>query len=424
MRKCSRCGADLDSESKFCASCGTEAVVTEIKSAPSADETKVFEDIQQTVAEFRRELEKADTERKTFGSERAMTAQKIDRISDRIDQLEAKSQRPPAAPLVESRIPGSEKKAFDIWARGGSNAVTPEIAKLLVPDAIKALTSMNDPSTGYLVPSESLPGIIKGITVFSPLRKYARVRETSNRSVIVTKRTGTFSASWVGETETKTEATGLSYGQEEVFTKEMSALVDVSQIDLEDNAFNLESELEMEFGEQFGLAEGTAFISGSGPKQPEGILTSDDVAYSAGGDASAITADGMIALYYDLKDAYARNAVWFMRRATLKAIRQLKIVATGEYVWQPGLQPGEPGTILGRPYEETPDMPAIAADAFPVLFGDLRRGYHIADRLAISIIRDSLTQAGSGVVRFIARKRVGGMVILAEAMRKLKIATS
>lgn len=101
-------------------------------------------------------------------------------------------------------------------------------------------------------------------------------------------------------------------------------------------------------------------------------------------------------------------------------MRKLKD-AQGSYIWQPGLADGTPNTILGQPYVEVPDMPDVAADTYPIIFGDLRRGYTIVDRISLSILRDPFTQATNGNIRFIARRRVGGQVVLAEALRKLKV---
>ena len=67
-------------------------------------------------------------------------------------------------------------------------------------------------------------------------------------------------------------------------------------------------------------------------------------------------------------------------------------------------------------------MPDIAANSFPILFGDFRRGYIITDRTGINVLRDDLTLSTAAVVQFVGRKRVGGQVVLAEAIRKLKIA--
>ena len=95
----------------------------------------------------------------------------------------------------------------------------------------------------------------------------------------------------------------------------------------------------------------------------------------------------------------------------------------GQYVFQAGmtLQGGQMNTILGQPYVEATDMPSIAGNAYPVAFGDFKRAYMIVDRVALSVLRDPYTQASSGNVRYLARKRVGGQVVQAEAISKLKI---
>ena len=47
---------------------------------------------------------------------------------------------------------------------------------------------------------------------------------------------------------------------------------------------------------------------------------------------TAITADGIIGLFYSIKDAYAKQAVWMMRRATIASVRKLKDVTSGQYL--------------------------------------------------------------------------------------------
>jgi HK97 family phage major capsid protein len=41
----------------------------------------------------------------------------------------------------------------------------------------------------------------------------------------------------------------------------------------------------------------------------------------------------------------------------------------------------------------------------------------IVDRVNLAILRDPFTQATSGNVRYVARKRIGGQVILPEAIK-------
>jgi HK97 family phage major capsid protein len=64
-----------------------------------------------------------------------------------------------------------------------------------------------------------------------------------------------------------------------------------------------------------------------------------------------------------------------------------------------------------------PDMPDVAANSLSVAFGDFSRGYMIVDRVNLSILRDPFTQASTGSVRYYCRSRVGGQVVLPEAIR-------
>jgi HK97 family phage major capsid protein len=69
-------------------------------------------------------------------------------------------------------------------------------------------------------------------------------------------------------------------------------------------------------------------------------------------------------------------------------------------------------------------MADVAAGTFPIAFGDFNAGYRIYDRVSLAVLRDPYTMAKNSLVRFHARRRVGGDVVRPEAIRKLKMATS
>ena len=352
----------------------------------------------------------------------------LDKMNARMNQLETAIRRERRTPenSGDVREYGPETKAYFDYLRHGTRDEPNPGSEALTREEMKALTVGTDPTAGYLAPVEYAREIIKGEVEFSPLRTIARVRPTSRRAVQMPKRTGTFGAVWTAEAGARAETTGLTYGLEEFPTHEMYALVDVSEQMMEDSEFNLEEELRQEFSEQFAVTEGAAFVSGNGVGKPEGLLQHAEVAETVSGSAASIgdatgQADGLIDLYHGLKTAYAVNGTWLLNRATLSEVRKLKD-SQNNYIWQPGLASGVANTILGQPYVEVPDMPDVAADANPIVFGDLRRGYVIVDRINLSVLRDPFTQATSGNIRFIARRRVGGQVVLAEAIRKLKVA--
>ena len=66
----------------------------------------------------------------------------------------------------------------------------------------------------------------------------------------------------------------------EITAPEVYALVDISQHNLEDSAYDLESEIRTEAVEQFAVKEGQEFVGGSGVGEAEGILTNQDIAFT------------------------------------------------------------------------------------------------------------------------------------------------
>ena len=337
----------------------------------------------------------------------------------------------------EQREASAERKAYASWLARGVRGTGEELKLLVrtdgegnVVEEQRAMAISDDTEGGYLAPEDVVNEIIQGIVEYSPLREICRVRSTVRRSVKAPKRIQTASATWVGETETRSETTNPKVGQEEIQTGELSAMADISRQDLEDSGYDLEAWVYGEFGEQFGVAEGTAFVNGDGIKgKPEGFLqATDQGTYGANGIETkqsgtndALAADDFIDLYFLLKDGYARNGTWVMKRSTIRDARKLKDAVNGNYLWQPGLAGVAPATILDRPYVEAVDMPAVANGAMSVAFGDFKRGYWIVDRILVETLRDPYTQAGSGNIRLWARKRVGGQVVNPEAIKVLRI---
>ena len=369
---------------------------------------------------------KEENDRKSGRNEETLAT-----LNGRLDEIETalkRSERGPAEAVFEARdAETAEARAYFEYLRYGTRDEPNPAQQALGRDEMKALTVGNDPAAGYLAPPEFAREIIKGEVEFSPLRAWVRVRETSRNALQIPRRSGTFGAVWVAEQAARSETEGLTYGLEDIPTHEMYALVDVSQQMLEDSEFDLEAELRMEFAEQFAVTEGAAFVDGNGVGQPEGLLSHADVATTNSGSAATIAdangqADGLISLWHSIKTGYAIRGVWLLNRSTLAAVRKLKD-DQGQYIWQPGLAVGQPNTILGSPYAELPDMPNEAANATPIAFGDLRRGYTVVDRIQLSVLRDPFTQATAGKIRFIARRRVGGQVVLPEAVAKLKCST-
>lgn len=358
-------------------------------------------------------------------TEAAKKAEALDELKSQFDAMETAMKRtaPGSAPEAKAaRVNTWARAVVDAHILGLAN-LSPDQQKALkdVADEYKSLSVSTNTAGGYLAPIEMVREIIKGEAEISPVRTLARVRQTAAKSVQIPSRTGQFAAAWVAEQGTKSETTGLTYGTEEIPTHEMYALIDISNQMIEDSAFNMEMEINSESIEQFALAEGTAFVSGNGVGKPEGFLTASGTGSTNSGAATTVTADGLITLRHSIKTAYTRNANFVMNRTTLGSVRKLKD-GNGQYLWMPGIAQGMPNTIDGDTYVEMTDMPDEGAGLKPVAYGDFRRGYTWVDRISMEMLRDPYTQATSGNVRFIMRKRVGGQVTLAEAIAILTCA--
>lgn len=425
---------------------------------------KSFEELQKTVVEMK-QVNDARLEAIAKGHGSSDFDEKLDRINDAIraeekvqrewrkrqeeaeakrvaDEVEWKTRREQDERKFEARMnraalglggagadesKGSvimERKAFSNFLRN----------RELSADERKVLTVSNDTTGGYLAPPTYLAEIIKASVLFSPMRNLVTVRNISTGELQQPKRTTSAAATWMSEIGTRSETTNPAWGMMKIPAHELYAEARVSMANIEDSAFNLDEQLQQEFSEQFGVSEGAAVISGTGAGKPLGFLDanaagpSTPIAYTVSGSAATIAgasgsmADGLVNMYHALKSPYALGASWGLNRGSLGKVRLLKDT-TGQYLWLPGIAMGAPPTILGAPYTELPDMPDEGAGTFPIVLADWKRAYVIVDRIEMSVTRDPFTVASSGQIKFSARRRVGGQVVLGEAMRLLKCST-
>ncbi|NCB35629.1 MAG: phage major capsid protein [Clostridia bacterium] len=185
---------------------------------------------------------------------------------------------------------------------------------------------------------------------------------------------------------------------------------------MQDMFLDLENWIRDDFGVAFATLEETDFVKGTGDKQPRGFLL-DATAAATAASATAISTDELIDIQHALKRQFRKNATWLMNDATLKIIRKLK-TGDGQFLWQPGLQAGQPTTLLGRPVETSDDMDAAAAGKKAIAYGDFS-WYRVLDRRGLYIQRLNELYATSGQVGFLAYKRYDAKLLDANAIQLL-----
>lgn len=283
-----------------------------------------------------------------------------------------------------------------------------------VPAEYKALGIQPDTAGGYLVSSDMLPEIIKGEVEFSDVRRLARIITTSKTEVKLRKRTTRPGIDRHAENTASSTSTQLAWGMHNIRVKDYISVQPVSNELMDDADFNIEQEVGMDCGFEFGVKEGTDFISGDGVNAPEGILTNaaaGGIAYSDSATSGVFVAADIISWYHAPKTAYAKLGTWGFNRAFMGTIRS-KVSDTGEFLWMPGLNGEVSQLLMGRPVVELPDLTGTVTNSAKIgVFGNFRRGYGIVDRKGVTILKDPYSLSTSGTTQFILTKRTGGAVL-------------
>jgi len=371
----------------------------------------------------------------------------IDGVNNRISEIETKGKRPASASGASVTAVESEERvaAFKSYLRRGFFGMPREQRDLLataegqdreslqvkaaqIRAETKAFSIADDTLGGYfLLPDVIQNEIIKASILFSPVRSLAKVQQTGNNTVEIPVRKTTLTAGWVAETGTRTESTGQSYGKAVIATAEMYALVLFSRQLLEDAWFDMQAELTGDIAEQFGVLEGAAFVNGDAMNgKPQGFLANVTSNVQAAATSTAIVYADMVKTFMKLKPAYRNspNCKWVMNQAVLSAVRQI-VDGNSRPIFIPytdgALSAANPGTIMGVPYVEATDMPsAISGTNRTLAVGDFSKAYRFIDRVQMSVQRLEELYAASGQVGLLVHKRVGGQLVLEEALSVLK----
>jgi HK97 family phage major capsid protein len=382
------------------------------------------------VNEARALLDKAESEDRELTAEES---EQYDRIIHDVDQLGTKADREERQVALEKELTevakpaprlevqhqevrstatsprGSEeyRQAFDSYLRRGASRLTPE--------EYRALEVGVDAEGGYLTDDELDRRLVQGLLQNNVMRGLSTVFSTSlDRKFPVVASEGV--ATWVDEEGVIPDDSDPSFAQKNLDAYKMARILKVSDELLQDALFDIQAFVANQFARSFGLLEEEAFVVGDGSGKPTGItVDATDSGFTV--TQSGIVADDFIDTFHALPPQYRSRATWLLHDTTAKEARkQREDGATGNYIWQPGLQAGEPDTILGRPVAISAFMPDSSTSTNKaIVFGDLS-WYYVADRQGRTFQRLNELYAATGQVGFRATQRVDAVLILPEAV--------
>lgn len=314
-------------------------------------------------------------------------------------------------------------------------------------DALKDLSDGYDTQGGFLAPPELIARIISRTP--APTRVSGLVTTiTTGRDAIVMPKvnynsddiysTG-YRVTWTGEYPASDTAAAANdanmFGQHRIDIHTAMLTTALTRDMMEDNAFDIVGWVSGKLGETADLLSDNMAVSGTGVGQPFGMLTevgsgADNIQFVTSGNSSALTADGIIKLDYALPEQYitSDSLAYVMNRTnTAQAIALLKD-AQNRYLFRMGgaadggLQGKMPDALLGKNIAYSAFMPNVAANAYPIVFGDLS-GYIRALRLGLSIQVLQETGAKRNKVELVARYRLGGKTVEPFKLKAQKVST-
>jgi HK97 family phage major capsid protein len=296
-----------------------------------------------------------------------------------------------------------EKQAFEQYMRAG----------ILSAPSEKSLSGSTDADGGYTVPTQIEAAIDRALGDVSPFRQFATVRQITGSTYRLAVNEAAYASGWVGETEARPETATPQISAISFKTGEIYAMPAATPQLLEDSAVDIEAWIASEVRGTLADAETQAFVNGDGVNKPLGFLSAPQSADASRGAmeigtlGGQLDGDALIGLTYALDTRYRDKGRFVVNRRTAEAIRKLKD-ADGNYLWAPGLQAGQPATLLGYPVSEIEAMPDAGAGNPAVAFGDFGAGYLIVDRKGVQVLRDPFS--AKPYVLFYTTKRVGGGV--------------
>lgn len=374
-----------------------------------------------------------------------------------LEQKEAMlaAQRPPNPNGYPGSSAGSWKapatKAIEKWMRkgGDASALTMEERRYIdfnhmdmdqfTPEQ-KVLVSAAADLGGFFAGTDLSDKFIQKLFLISPLRAYADTQTIGGEKLLIPSEGTTDTTIFWSDEQTGFQASpDPNLGMIEIYARELNGYLKLSRQNLEDSVFDIEAFILKRLTRQFAQKEGQAFLTGNGVARPEGIITNAQQSGTGinilnGSDNTnhTIRPSDVINLMHQVKSGYRPTGTWLASNLTIGALRLFTDTQARPLWTMFGDEFRE--TLFGRPLVEMPDMQnpggyttgntpqaTYTAGQMPLIFGDIGQGYQIVDRVGLTFQTLKELFAIQNQVAYLARMRVGGKVVLPEAIAVLKM---
>ena len=312
------------------------------------------------------------------------------------------------------------RQALEIYLRTMTKNLTPEQALM-----IRNTMSTTTPSEGgYTVQSTIASQVIDALKAYGAIRRVAERLATANGAPLsYPSSDGTSEVGEIIAENTTASDADISFGTVPLNVFKFSSKVITVPIELlQDTTIDILALINNRIRDRIGRIQNQLFTTGTGTGQPFGLVTGAGVGKTGTtGQTLTVTYDDLVDVVDSLDPAYMTGELkWMFGQTMRRTVRKIKDT-TGRPIWTPsydaGMSARTPDLLLGHPVEINNDMPAPAANAKSMVFGDMSR-YMVRDAMEVTLFRfEDSAFLKKGQIGFLAWCRAGGNLLDTNAVK-------
>ena len=370
--------------------------ITEFRSLEDT-ENEELRQLDEKIVELQKEIEKAEEEVRSTSVEK--TIENKGEIKMEKTQIELREQFMNALATPNADVSKLEMRAGDGYTEGLGDSPYNATNKgqmnvpLTIEGAIRNAIDFNSDVLG-LANVIRTNGTHRIVLDASPASEARLVKEGASISSIDSE-------------FVKVELGAYKYGEIVKFTREV----------VEDVNFNIVAHAGQRLGMAFAKAFEKAIITGTGTTEPEGLLSAtpdnnnmQKASQQVTAKKGAISANDVVASYYNLPHECRQNAVFVCHPDTVKALAMLQD-ANGRQLLTDGLEPGV-RTLMGCRVVECAYMPKLGTASAKIgMFVDVKRALTVGVRSDVQVRQLHELYAVTDMVALVATARMDAKIV-------------
>lgn len=313
------------------------------------------------------------------------------------------------------QIKANAYKAVELLLRKSAKEMTSDEANFIR----NTMSTTTGSQGGYTVPSQVSSDYVDTLKDYGGMRRVAdRLVTGDGRDLSYPTTDGTAEVGEIVAQNTQAATADPSFGTVALNVHKFGSKTITIPIELlQDTAVDIVGLVNRRVRDRIGRIQNQKFSVGTGTGEPTGLTVAASVGKTGTtGQTTTIIYDDLVDLIDSLDIAYqAEGELSFMFGQTLRrTIRKIKDTA-GRPIWTPsyegGMTQATPDLLLGYPVNINNDMPAPAANAKSLSFGQHKK-YLIRDAMELTLFRfEDSAFVTRGQIGFLAWARAGGNLI-------------